>query len=531
MKTMALALAAALAAVPGPLAAQARRLPLTGPERTAYEATTRYEEVMQFLREVDAASPLIHLTSFGRTMEGRALPLAVVGRVRDASPEAVRASGRLVVYIQANIHAGEVEGKEAALLLLRDFARGRNLRWLDSLVLLVAPIYNADGNERVLLTNRPLQDGPPGGMGQRPNAQGLDLNRDHIKLETAEARSQVRLLESYGPQVAFDLHTTNGTIHGYHLTYAEPLHPATDPGIIGLLRGEWLPRVSAAIRESSGWEAWYYGNTPSSPVDRGGGGPEQGWYSFDHRPRFSENYWGLRGIVGILSEAYSYATFEERIAVTRLFVEESLSFAFSNASRIRAVVAAAAARPVAGEQVAVRGALRRGGEVPVLLGEVDTLVNPYTGLPFLRRRDVRRPVTMADYTTFQGTEFVRAPRYYLVGPEARRVIERLEAHGVRLRRLAEARTVEGERFRLDSSWTQPREFQGHRERTVTGAWVAARVELPAGTVLIEVAQPLGRLAVILLEPRSDDGLLNWNFLDDWLAPGRELPVYRSDNVP
>src|SRR6185436_9992299 len=162
----------------------------TRPERTGYRETSSYADVMEFVRRVSATAPrLLHPSTFGYTMEGRALPLVVVGRVRDASPAAVRASGKVRVFIQANIHAGEVEGKEATQMLLRALARGDHAAWFDSLVLLIAPIYNADGNERVKLTNRGPQNGPVGGTGQRANAQGLDLNRDHMKLESPEARS------------------------------------------------------------------------------------------------------------------------------------------------------------------------------------------------------------------------------------------------------------------------------------------------------------------------------------------------------
>src|SRR3712207_5924498 len=158
---------------------------------------------MAFLQEVGNASPRIHLRSFGFTHEKRELPLAVLG-APDASPEAVRKTGKLRVYIQGNIHGGEVEGKESAQMLLRDLAQGKHPEWLQSMVLLIAPIYNADGNERVNLTNRGRQHGPIGGMGQRPNAQDLDLNRDHMKLDSPEARSVVKLMNEYDPHVSMD---------------------------------------------------------------------------------------------------------------------------------------------------------------------------------------------------------------------------------------------------------------------------------------------------------------------------------------
>ncbi len=524
---------AALALCSAPLAAQrpAPRaigpLRLTRPELTGYRETSRYEDVMSFLRDVTRNQRRMHLATMGYTGETREIPLVVVGDVPDASPETVRRSGKLRVYIQANIHAGEVEGKEAAQILLRDLAAGRHPRWLDSLVLLVAPIYNADGNERVSLTNRPQQLGPIGGEGQRANAGGLDLNRDHMKLETPEARSQVLLLRRYDPEIAIDLHTTDGSVHGYMLTYAEPLHPATDTAIVNLLRQGWLPEVTRRIKASDGWDFFFYGNFPESPVDRGGGGADRGWYSFDYRPRFSENYWGIRNRVGILSEAYSYATFEDRIHATLRFLEENLAWAHDHAGAIRRLVAAADAHDIVGESLAVRARVHRGGDIDVAMGQATEEINPYTGQKMLHRVEMHATARMPDYTTFEASELARAPRAYFVPAGFDTVIERLEAHGILISRLAQPLAVPIERFRVDSSWTAQRPFQNHRERTVTGAWEAASDTVPEGTVVVRMGQPLGRLAFLLLEPRSDDGLLDWNYFDGALNGARYYPVRRT----
>ena len=231
-----------------------------------------------------------------------------------------RRPSKLRVYIQGNIHAGEVEGKESAQILLRELAEGKHADWLQSMVLLIAPIYNADGNERFAPTNRGRQNGPVGGQGQRPNAQNYDLNRDHMKLDSPEARAFVKLMTDYDPQVAMDLHTTNGSRHGYYLTYAPPLNPATDPSIIDLLRKDWLPSVTRTIKSKYNWDYYYYGNLEGRDAERA-------WRSFDDRPRFNNSYVGLRNRVAILSEAYAYATFQDRIKATSRFVEEVLNYA------------------------------------------------------------------------------------------------------------------------------------------------------------------------------------------------------------
>ena len=493
---------------------------LTRAERSNYEETSTYDDVMGFLNAVAEASPLIQLTTFGTTVEGRAMPLAIVGHVDGTSPAAVLATGKTRVYIQGNIHAGEVCGKEALQMFLRDVAQGKHAELFDSLVLLINPIYNADGNERFDVNNRPRQHGPVRGMGQRPNAQGYDLNRDHMKLDSPEARALVGLMNSYDPHVGIDLHTTNGTRHGYHLTYAPPLHPNTDPAILSLLESEWLVSAGEHLLEKSGWYSYDYGG-----VGRRG---EPAWRTFDYRPRFNNNYIGLRNRFAILSEAYAYATFEERVLATKYFVEGTLEFARRNASEIRRRTEEADARNIAGTELAVRAQPKRSAEpVEILLGEVDEETNPYSGRTILRRRDVVRRETMYEYIEFEASETERVPVAYFVPAEATQVLEKLAAHGVQYTSLASPLRLSVQVFRIDSTTTAERAFQQHNERQVFGRYRQDSRTLPAGTAVVRTEQPLGRLVFQLLEPRSGDGLLNWNVLDSLLEGATEYPILRT----
>ncbi|HEX9938134.1 MAG TPA: M14 family metallopeptidase [Longimicrobium sp.] len=510
-------------------AAAAQVRPLTRPERTGFLETSRYADVTAFLDTVAAASPRIHLTTFGYTFEGRALPLAVVSTLRDPSPQAVRASGRTVVYLQGNIHAGEVEGKEALLQILRDVSRGGHAAWLDSLVLLVAPIFNADGNERVALNNRPQQHGPLAGMGTRPNGQGLNINRDFTKLETPEARAQAALMQAYDPHVLVDLHTTNGTFHAYHLTYAAPLHPNTDSALARVTRGEWLPAVARAVKTRYGYEFFDYGNVPTAESPWAAApGAERGWYTFDWRPRFSNHYWGLRNRFGILSETYSYLTFRERIDVQRRFVEEVVEWAARNATRIRGITTEADRRDLRGAALATTARLRRTGPATVLMGAVAEERNPYSGEVIHRRREVVRPEQMPLFIDYQAAETERVPAAWLVPDSLRDVAERLRAHGVRFER-TDRTAVEVEIFRIDSASTARFELEKHRERRVYGRWESSVAKLPGGWLRVPTDQPLGRLAFTLLEPRSDDGFAAWGLLDAWLsAPA--YPILREPSA-
>ncbi len=493
---------------------------LTRAERTEYRETSSYADVVDFIERAAASDASVHYTTYGYTNEGRALPLAVVGDVGDASPASVRASGKTAVYLQGNIHGGEVCGKEALQMLLRDLLGGRHGEWRESMVLLIAPIYNADGNERVTLTNRGRQHGPVGGMGQRPNAQGYDLNRDHMKLDSPEARSVARLFGEYDPHVAVDLHTTNGTRHAYHLTYSPPLHPNTPPEIDDFLREGLFPHVTGEIREKYGWEYYYYGNASSR------GGDARGWYTFDHRPRFNNNYIGLRNRIAILSEAYSYATFEERVLATLYFVEEILDYVHEHAADVRRIVADADAAGVTGDSLALRAVPERSAApVDILMGATVEEAHPLTGRPLLLRADTMYVETMYEYGTFAPTLRGRVPEAYLIPSDLGDVLTRLAAHGVALES-AGASPLEVEAFRIDSVRTAERPFQGRNEQALFGGYEADHVTPNPGDMLARTGQPLGRLLFSLLEPQSDDGFANWGFLAGRLRPGEAYPIRR-----
>jgi len=497
----------------------------TRAERTGFTETSHYDDVVAFMDAVGKAAPkLIHVTTFGKTFEGRSLPLAVVG-ADAATPDAVRRTGKLRVYIQGNIHAGEVEGKESAQMLLREFAEGKHADWLRSMVFLIAPIYNADGNERFALNNRGRQNGPIAGQGQRPNAQGFDLNRDHMKLDSPEARALVKLMNDYDPHVSLDLHTTNGTRHAYYLTYSPPLNPATDPAIIRLLRSDWLPSVTKTIKSKYGWDYYYYGNLEG----RGAAGTpqERSWKTFDSRPRFNNNYIGLRNRFAILSEAYAYATFEDRIKATNRFVEEVLNYANGRAPDIRKATEAADNQRLSGSALPVRAELERSGQdVEILLGDVVEEKNPNDGHVMDRRADVRKPERMPEYGTFKGTETERVPSFYYVPPNLTMAIDHLRAHGIAMVTLATPGALDVEEFQISGNEVG-RQFEGHMERTLKGSWAAANRQLPAGTIRIDMKQPLARLAFYLLEPRSDDGLVDWNVLDEAIGESKVYPIVRS----
>ena len=413
----------------------------------------------------------------------------------------------------ANIHAGEVEGKEAALMLLRDLVSShRKLR--DDLVVLIAPIYNADGNERISPENRTTQHGPLNGVGVRENAQGLDLNRDYMKLESPEARGLVaNVLTRWDPLVTVDLHTTNGSYHGYQLTYSPPLTPNADDDIVDFERDTLLPHIRAAMKERHGKETYHYGNFVEQLQ------PEKGWYTFDNRPRFGNNYAGLRNRFAILSEAYSYIDFRARVEVTHEFLHEILAAVGKYGAKMMRIAAKSDERIARGKlrKQGLRFELAKWKDVEILweksvpAAEGEGAPDPWTETGAIVRTGEIVPMKMPDYGVFKATEREDVPWAYLF--DNAHAAEVLRTHGIAVEKLEAEATIDAERFMVKDETHAEQEFQKHHEVTVSGKWKSSKETFPAGTFLVRTNQPLARLIFYLLEPRSDDGLVTWEVLE------------------
>ncbi|HEY9429504.1 MAG TPA: M14 family metallopeptidase [Gemmatimonadaceae bacterium] len=521
------------------------RLPRTRAERTSYAETSHYTDVIAFLDSLQALGAPFWRGSIGKTTEGRELPLVVLSRPRVSSPEEAKRLGRPIVYVQGNIHAGEVEGKEALLMLIRDlsFAHGPGI--LDSVVLLAQPIYNADGNERFASQekNRRSQNGPEM-VGTRANARGLDLNRDYIKVDAPETRASLAAFNEWQPDVFVDLHTTDGSYHGYALTYSPSLNPAAFFGGV-YARDSLLPVLRQRMRDRHGFEIFDYGNFQ----DEFGRGDltdtvKTGWYTYEPYPRYGTNYFGLRGRISILSEAFSHDPFERRVKSSYAFVREILSLTAERAAEIRVLerradssIVAWANDPRHARPIPLRSRMTTHPleEVVVYEDLVHTGDSSRTqpGVPLgIRRTGHYRSAKMKVYDRFEPTLERRPPAAYVLGAEDTVAVRLLREHGVEVRRLDADRKARVQAFTIDSVVSAQRPFQGHREVRLEGKWNERERTIAAGGWIVPVAQSMGVVAFYMLEPESDDGLVAWNFFDPELTAGQEYPVYRvMDTTP
>ena len=261
---------------------QAGAQPRTRAESSDFEATSRYADVMDFIGELQRTSSNVRLESLGTSTEGFDIPMLVLGAPVRASPADLNFDDRAVVYIQANIHAGEVEGKEAVLMLARDILSGQTRNYLDELVILLVPIFNVDGNEKISTDNRTNQHGPAQGVGIRYNGQNLDLNRDGMKLETPEVRGLIaRALVRWDPILFLDAHTHNGSYHQEPVTWTWGLNPNGDRTIIDFMAYEMWPAVERAMRETHETDTVPHGDF-MDPRE-----PEKGWVPLPAQPSLS----------------------------------------------------------------------------------------------------------------------------------------------------------------------------------------------------------------------------------------------------
>jgi hypothetical protein len=509
-----------LIALGAPTAATAQ---LTRPERTQFKETSSYTDVISFLDSLQHVSGDVRVGTLAVSAEGRPVPYVLASRPLVAGPTEAHRTGKLIVYLQGNIHAGEVEGKEAAQMLLRDLVAGPLRPLLDRIILLVVPIYNVDGNEQLGPgdKNRPGQNGPAV-VGRNPNGQGLNLNRDYVKMEAPETRGAAVMLSAWDPDLFIDLHTTNGSYHGYVLTYAPALNPNSNPAT-EFVRDRLLPAVRDRMQRRYRQPTFSYGNFRNQDPDS----LEQGWETYDSRPRFGTNWMGLRGRMSVLSEGYSNADFRTRITATYNFVREVLALATDQRAAIRSLIQTSGAlRP---DSVWIRSRLGPPTTQDVIAEVTASAGEGAGGFARRKRTGVYRPVRMPVFDRFIGTRREAIPPAYLIPPRLEVIVELLRRHGVVVESLRRAWRPAVNSFLIDSISVQP-VFEGHRAVQVEGHWRAEPFDTTvAGWYLLRTDQPLGLLASYLLEPASEDGMVTWNFLDRELHAHARYPILRLDD--
>jgi len=515
-------------------------------EQTQYTRTMTSASNLEFVTALRGKTESLHVVNMFTTALRKSAPAMVIASPRVTSPQQARASGKPVIFLFGNIHPPESEAAEALQMVARDLAAGTRANLLQNQIVIIAPIFNVDGTDTLVPQDGSLGSETPHIFGTRENAQGLDLNRDAVKLETVEANGLYRLLNAWDPALLLDGHLMSRVNHGYANTYGTTTVPAAAPGPRDYTHDKLFPAVREMVRKEFGIEVFTH-----ALFGRGAGAgawPPTTWShdaaAWTVEAKFIVNDYGLRNRLAIITETPGQPTFERRIFAQYAYFIALLEYTNAHAKEIQAVVKAADDQTVSDVQTkAEAGQLRNwlDGEYQSR-GKIDVLgyrtnvaeYRPGTSFMSTKPGTASGPpetVSVDDLTKPVGTRDTVVPRGYLLGAGLADIAAKLRAHNIRVTTLDKPMRVEGEAFLMK----QMRSVRsgGYDMTVLDGAFSPLETrEFPAGSFFVDMAQPMANAAFYYLEPQARDGFVGWRVLDGTLRAltvgGRqaEYPVFK-----
>ncbi|MFI5179358.1 MAG: M14 family zinc carboxypeptidase [Vicinamibacterales bacterium] len=496
-------------------------------ERSAFTRTVTSVQLLEFIAALKAKSEHLHVVDMFISPMRKAAPAIVISNPRVSSAPQAHASGKPVVFLFGNIHPPEPEATEALLMVARDLAAGKRKNLLDHQIVVIAPIFNVDGTDTLVMQDGSLGSETPVILGVRENAAGLDLNRDAVKLQTVEANGLYRFLNAWDPVLLLDGHLMDRVSHGYANTYGTTTVPAAAPGPRDYTHDTLFPAVRDMVRRDFGLEVF----THALPVPNTF--PPTAW-SHDRaawtvEAKFIVNDYGLRNRLAIITETPGQPTFERRIYAQYAYIMALLDYTNTHAQEIQAVVKKADDETVANVLAkAESGQLRNwlDGEYRSR-GKIDLLAyrtnvpeyRPGTSILGTRPGTASGPPEVVhgvdDLTMPVGTRDAVVPRAYLMTAELADIAAKLRAHNIRVQTLDKPARWEGEQFTIDHM--RKVRSSGYEMTVLDGSFapLSAR-EFPAGSFVVDMAQPMANAAFYYLEPQARDGFVGWGVLDDKL---------------
>ncbi|MEO8771038.1 MAG: M14 family metallopeptidase, partial [Ferruginibacter sp.] len=502
---------------------------ITPAEKSNFVTTPSYDETMSWFKKLADASPLLTMISIGKSVEGRDINMIIASTEKDITAATLKKSTKPLLLVQAGIHSGEIDGKDAGMMLLRDIAFGNKQHLLDKVNFLFIPILSVDAHERSSPFNRPNQRGPQN-MGWRTNAQNLNLNRDYAKLDTKEIRSVIKVINEYDPVLYMDIHVTDGADYQYDITFGGMGEQGYSPAI-----QHWL---ATTYKPSADKDLIANGHIPGQLTNAVNGKDfSQGNIALNGGPRFSDSYGDLRHLAAILVENHSLKPYRQRVLGTYVLLESTLKLLAIEGQTLKKLTekdksARAANIPMAFKIPQMKGSINIDTRVTE---QNNTSVTPVDSLNFLAIESVmhKSTITNSDYVEWLGkpatmrivnyrsTEpynFIERPKGYWIPPSCDVVIERLKLHGIKMIVTTKAQEINVDMYRIsnfkfedENHIVQP--FEGRMQVNANAQSETRKQFFPAGSVYISTDQPLGDLAIVLLEPKSQDSFFSWGFFN------------------
>lgn len=482
-------------------------------EKTDFSKTPRYDETLEFCRQLDKASDWILMTDFGVSAQGRALPLMIVDKNGNFTPESVHNSGNVVLLIQACIHPGESEGKDAGMMFVRDLAIFKqNAEILDHVTILFIPIFNVDGHERFSPYNRINQNGPDE-MGWRVTAQNLNLNRDFMKADTPEMQAWLKMINLWNPDFFIDSHTTDGADYQYVLTYLLETHGNMDPGLTKWLQEKYIPEIEPAMFQK-GYPIFPYVEF------RNWHDPRSGLETGPAPPMLSQGYMALRNRPGLLIETHMLKPYKPRVESTYEMFLLTAQILNQNYKSFKSLIIdadqLAAGTEIKDKPFTLNFETDYSDSTMVdFLGfDYDIVKSDLTGGDWFVYSDKPETMKLPFFNKSKATDQVMVPEAYIIPAEWETIIERLEFHGIELKKLDQPAKLEIRTYKFKNPQWQQLPYEGRHRITKFEAedFTETRI-FPTGTVVVITSQPLFAVIVQLLEPKAGSSLLNWGYFD------------------
>jgi len=475
-------------------------------EKTQLTDTPNYQETVSYLNKLVSSDSRLKMISIGKSPQGRDIWMVIATKEGVDNPEAFRDLKKPTLLVQAGIHSGEIDGKDAGLMLLRDIVHGDKSNLIEKVNLLFVPILSVDAHERRSEFNRVNQRGPTS-MGWRTNASNLNLNRDYAKLDTLELQHMIRAINLWKPDLYLDVHVTDGEDYQYDLTYGFNLGYADSPNIARWMQTQFIITINQSLSQN--------GHNPG-PLTFGVDSMDfsKGIVGWTPSPRFSNGYGDIRQLPTVLIENHSLKPYKQRVLATYIFIEESLKLlANKGKGLIKATKKDQSSRPT--EMVI---------EWETNQQKPDSM--DYAGIEFNKNND---PLTGLDYIEWTGKpktyknlpifmmnktkQKVKVPKSFWIPPQYKKVIERLKIHGIKLKVHQNKLKIKATQLTADNHQFKPEPYEGRQMVSSTFSIKKSTFELPENTVEISTDQDLGRLAVALLDPRAPDSFFAWGFFN------------------
>ncbi len=496
---------------------------LTHFEKSGLISSPRYEESFAFFEQFEKKTPYAKKFSIGISPQGRSIECIVVAKGKEFTPEKAKKSGKAIVLIQNGIHAGEIEGKDACMLLLREILITKEkFHLLDHLILLIIPILNVDGHERINKFNRPNQNGPEE-MGWRTNSWNLNLNRDYMKADTPEVRGFLKLFNSWLPDFFIDNHTTDGADYQYHITYALEKNQNINSALADWSNNQFLPFVLTEVGDAGFLTAPY--------IQLKNGTLESGIVDSPAIPRLSTGYAAVQNRIGLLVETHSLKPFENRVRSTFAMNVAALECVNNHFRTLKKLNRNADLSSQKLKSLPVKFDLTENaipfyfkGYKPIYEQSVitgDKIVH-YTNEPL--------EFDIPFFDEVIVTNVIKIPIAYIIPREFDHIVQILKLHGIQTEQLRSGKEFLIEEYSFVDSQFASKPYEGHYCVEVQCQADKKRVHFPQGTFFVQTNQRTKRVIVNLLEPEAPDSFVSWGFFNAFFERKEYAEAYVMEPI-